>query len=153
MFFPIYFCRHVYHTAGMKRALRALIRADKDLKEAGKVVNKNESDDGMFLQEDNTSDEKEMKSYNKAKKQYNKILREFKIKFSIYTYHVMMAVHALKNPFTSDVNTQDYTDDDLFQQDDLAPAGKSVSHLWESIQNQCNIFQIISQAINVKPFC
>lgn len=113
----------------MKRALRALIRADKDLKEAGKVVNKNESDDGMFLQEGNTSDEKEMKSYNKAKKQYNKILREFKIKFSIYTYHVMMAVHALKNPFTSDVNTQDYTDDELFQQDDLAPAGKSVSHL------------------------
>ena len=120
-FVPIYFCRHVYHTAGMKRALRALIRADKNLKEAGKVANKNASEDGMFLQDDNTTDGKEMKSYKKAKKQYNKILREFKIKFSIYTYHVMMAVHALKNPFTSDVNTEDYTDDGLAQQEDLAP--------------------------------
>ena len=105
----------------MKRALRALIRADKNLKEAWKVVNKNASDDGMFLQDDKTADGKEMKSYKKAKKQYSRILREFKIKFSIYTYHVMMAVHALKNPFTSDVNTEGYTDDGLVQQDDLAP--------------------------------
>ncbi|XP_047143288.1 N-acetylated-alpha-linked acidic dipeptidase 2 isoform X1 [Hydra vulgaris] len=53
--------RHIYHTAGLVKALRALLKNRRS-------------------------------AY---------LLREFKVKYSIYTYHVMMAVHALKNPFTS----------------------------------------------------
>lgn len=51
--------RHVYHTAGLTKALKDVI----------------------------------------AKPESKEKLQEFQMKYSIYTYHVMMAIHALKNPF------------------------------------------------------
>lgn len=55
--------RHVFHTAGVAKAMDALVR-------------------------------------NRTSPVYQK---EFKMKYSILTYHVMMATHALKSPFTSDL--------------------------------------------------
>lgn len=56
--------RHVFHTAGVAKAMDALIR-------------------------------------NRTAVPY---IKEFKMKYSILTYHVMMATHALKSPFMSELN-------------------------------------------------
>ena len=56
--------RHVFHTAGVAKAMDALIR-------------------------------------NRTSIPYQK---EFKMKYSVLTYHVMMATHALKSPFLSEIS-------------------------------------------------
>jgi len=74
--------RHVYHTAGLSKSLDAVVRQKSSLEE---IANKGYD----YNQEAIT------KELSKTK-----VVREFQEKYSIYTYHVMMAVHSLRNPFT-----------------------------------------------------